>query len=154
MLKRNLPIDPDELMYAFQIGNAAGSQQMPIENVENRGLNIFDEETGDINEIRLSDNPINRFGSAIAQEYGGDESKFHSIMNRLMALMRIISNKEKVEKYLKPHPDDEYIMVNNVLVEVMADFPMTGNGEIDEDQFFIKVDKILEKEQKEKDGEI
>ena len=73
-------------------------------------------------------------------------------MNRLMALMRILSNKEEVKKYIKPHHDDsDFVMVSSVLVEVMADFPMTEDGEIDEDRFFIKVEKILEKE---KTGEI
>ena len=34
---------------------------------------MVDEEAGVIQKLRLSDNPINRFGGAIAQEFGEDE---------------------------------------------------------------------------------
>ena len=148
MLKYNLPVEPEELKFAFQLGDAAGSQQMPIDNIENKEIDILDEETGEINEIRLKDNPISRFGSAIAQHYGNDESKYFSIMNRILALMEILSSDEKVKKYLKPDPDDgEFVMVNNILIEAMADFPMSDMGEIDKDAFFLKVQEMIENDE-------
>jgi hypothetical protein len=145
MLNRILPVDPEELQFAFQLGNAAGTQQMPIDNLENKGIDIFDKNSGEIHEIRLKDNPINRFGSAIAQEFGKDESKYYSLMNRVVALMRILSTDERAETYTKNHPDDsEFVMVNNVMIEAMADFPISDDGEIDRDAFFLKVQEILE----------
>jgi hypothetical protein len=144
MPRKILPVNPEELLFALQIGNAAGMQQMPMENVENRGLSFLDKETGEINEIRLRDNPHNRFGSAIAHEYGNDESKFYSIMMRIRSLMILLSSDERVKPYLKAHPDNSEIdMINNVLVEAIADFPISDEGEMDEEAFFIRVQEIL-----------
>lgn len=53
MPKWNLPVDPEELQFALQLGNAAGTYQMPIENPETKGIDLFDEESGEIQEIRF-----------------------------------------------------------------------------------------------------
>ena len=145
MIQRNLPVTPEELLFAFQLGNAGASHQMPMESVENKEINILDEETGEIDGFRLADNPMNRFGSAIVQEFGEDEDKFYSIMNRIMALMRILSHEDKISNYLKPHHEDnDSVMVKDILFEIMADFPMSVNGEIDEDAFFVKLRELTE----------
>jgi hypothetical protein len=74
MPKCNIPVTPEELQFALQRGNAAGTRQMPIDNPETKGINLLDEKSGEIQEIRLKDNPINRFSPAIAHEFGDDES--------------------------------------------------------------------------------
>lgn len=89
MPKWNLPVDPEELQFALQLGSAAETYQMPIENPETKGIDLFDEESGEIQQIRFKDNPMNRFGGAIVKEFGQDESKFYSIMNRIAALLRL-----------------------------------------------------------------
>jgi len=147
MPKWNLPVDPEELLFAFQLGNAAGTHQMPIDNPETKGIDLLDEETGSIQQIRLKDNSINRFGGAIAQEFGEDESKVYSIMNRIAALMRLLSEDERVKPYLKADPDDsEHTMINNALIEVMAKFPISRDGEFDKDIFFKEVQELIEDE--------
>jgi hypothetical protein len=147
MPKWNLPVDPEELQFALQLGNAAGTTQMPIENPETKQINIVDEESGEIQKISLKDNPINRFGGAIAQEFGKDESKFYSIMNRIAALMRLLSDDKRVQPYLKSDPaDSEHTMINNVLIEVIAKFPISRNGDLDKDAFFAEVEKLVSNE--------
>lgn len=121
MPKWNLPVDPEELQFALQLGNAAGTGQMPVDNPETKGIDIIEEESGEIQEIRFKDNPINRFGGAIAKEFGEDESKYYSVMNRITALLRLLSDDDRVTPYLKEDPDDsEHTMINNALIEVMA----------------------------------
>jgi hypothetical protein len=145
MPKWNLPVDPEELQFALQLGNAAGTYQMPIENPETKGIDLFDEESGEIQEIRFKDNPMNRFGGAIAKEFGQDESKFYSIMNRIAALMRLMSDDERVKPYLKTDPTySEDTMINNVLIEVVAKFPISDDGELDKDAFFREVKELIE----------
>lgn len=145
MPKWNLRVDPEELLFALQLGNAAGNHLMPIDNPETKGIDLLDEETGTIQELRFKDNPINRFGVAIAQEFGKDESKFYSIMNRIAAFMRLLSDDERVKPYLKEHPEDiENTMINNTLIEVMAKFPISEDGEIDKDTFFREVVDLIE----------
>ena len=147
MPKWNLPVDPEELQFALQLGNAAGTHQMPVENPETKGIELFDEESGEIQKIRFKDNPINRFGGAIAKEFGEDESKFYSIMNRIAALMRLLSDDERVKPYLKTDPTDgENTMINNTLIEVMAKFPISDDGELDSDAFFKAVKPLIENE--------
>ncbi len=147
MPKWNLPVDAEELQFALQLGNAAGTHKMPIDNPETKGIDLFDEESGEIQEIRFIDNPINRFGGAIAKEFGEDESKFYSIMNRIAALMRLFSDDERVKPYLKEDPDDsEHTMINNALIEVMAKFPISEDGEFDKDTFFSEVQELIENE--------
>ena len=143
MPKWNLPVEPEELLFAFQLGNAAGTHQMPIDNPETKEINLLDEDSGEIQQIRLKDNHINRFGGAIAQEFGEDESKFYSIMTRISSLMRILSDDERVKPYLKDDPDDSgNTMINNVLFEVMAKFPISRDGEFDKDTFFKEVKEL------------
>ena len=145
MTEWNLPVDPEELQFALQLGQAAGIHQMPIDNPETKGINLVDEEAGIIEKLRLRDNPINRFGGAIAQEFGEDESKFYSIMNRIFALMRLLSDDERVAPYLKADPENsEYTMINNAVIEVMARFPISEDGKINKDAFFREVDELIE----------
>lgn len=150
MPKWNLPVDPEELQFALQLGNFAATYRMPTDNPETKGIDLLDEETGEIEELRFKDNPINRFGGAIAQEFGQDESKFYSIMNRITALMRLLSDDDRVKPYLKAHPEDsEHTMINNALIEVMAKFPISENGEIDKDVFFREVEDLIKSGKKE-----
>jgi len=145
MPKWILPVDPEEFQYALQLGNAAGTHQMPIDNPETKGIDLIDEDTGTIEEIRFKDNLTNRFGGANAQGFGEDESKFYSIMNRIAALMRLLSDDERVKPYLKTQPEDsEHTMINNALIEVMAKFPISEDGEIDKDAFFREVEELIE----------
>lgn len=140
----NLPVDPEELQFALQLGQAAGIHQMPIDNPETKGINLVDEEAGVIQKLRLRDNPINRFGGAIAQEFGEDESKFYSIMNRIFALMRLLSDDERAAPYLKADPENnEYTMINKAVIEVMARFPISEDGEINKDAFFREVEELI-----------
>jgi len=144
MPKWNLPVDPEELQFALQLGNAAGTYQMPTDNPEAKGIDLLDEESGEIQEIRFKDNPINRFGGAIAKEFGEDESKFYSIMNRIAALMRLLADDERVKPYLKTDPTDSaHTMINNALIEVMAKVPISDDGEFDRDAFFRDVKGII-----------
>ena len=81
------------------------------------------------------------------EEFAEDESKFYSIMNRIAALMRLLADDERVKPYLKTDPtDSEHTMINNTLIEVMAKFPISDDGELDKDAFFREVKELIENE--------
>jgi len=144
MPKFNLPVDPEELLYAMQVGNAAISGKMPVDNPENKGFNFIDEESGTIQKIGFTGHPMILFGFAVLQEFGDDESKFCSIMNRLMALMNLCATDKSAKPFLKSDPDGEdFTMINNVLVEVMATIPMSKDGRFNKKAFFAKVKTLL-----------
>jgi hypothetical protein len=46
MAQWNMPVEPDELLYALKVGNAAALNQMPLKHTPGQGLEIVDEETG------------------------------------------------------------------------------------------------------------
>jgi hypothetical protein len=149
MPKWNLPVDPEELRFAIQLGMAAAILQMPIDSPESRTIKLFDEETGEIQEIGIKDTVISRFEAAIAQEFGKDESKFYSIMNRIRALLGLMIEDKRCKPYLKTNPTDStHTLMNNVLIEVMAKFPISndGEGEFDRDIFFREVKELLKNE--------
>jgi hypothetical protein len=120
---------------------------MPVANPETKGIDLLDEKSGKIEKIRLGDNPINRFSLAIAHEFGDDESRFFSIMNRIAALARLLADDKRIEPYLKVNPNDrENPMINNAVINVMAQFPIFEDGEFDRDAFFSEVRKAVENE--------
>ena len=68
-------------------------------------------------------------------------------MNRIAALMRLLSDDERVKPYLKTHPDDsEHTLINNALIEVMARFPISEDGQFDKDAFFRELQELVENE--------
>jgi len=76
-----LPVEPSELMFAFNIADAAASLRIPVENPEQKSFNLRN--ANDILKITLKDKPLNRAGLAVSEHFKGD--KFRDIMLRLFA---------------------------------------------------------------------
>jgi hypothetical protein len=69
------------------------------------------------------------------------------MMNRIAALMRLLSDDKRINSYLKVNPNDsENTMINSAVIKVMAKFPISEDGEFDRDAFFKEVHKTVEKE--------
>ena len=61
-------VSPDEMLFAIQAGQAAAMHRMPSKNPEQFGINLIDEDGGgELNEIRLTDNPMNRFALTVRE---------------------------------------------------------------------------------------
>ena len=76
MAQWNMPVQPDELLYALKVGNAAALNQMPLSHRPGQVLELVDEDTGQVQTVRFADNAVNRFGVAIAKEFDNMGSKF------------------------------------------------------------------------------
>jgi hypothetical protein len=63
-----------------------------LKHTPGQGLEIVDEETGQVQTIHFADNAVNRFGVAIAREFDNMGSKFLSLMTRIGALMRLLED--------------------------------------------------------------
>jgi hypothetical protein len=133
MARWNLPVEPDELLYALKVGNAAALNQMPLKHTPGKGLKIVDEETGQVQTVHFADNAVNRFGVAIAREFDNMGSKFFSLMTRIGALMRLLED-DRASAYVEM--EGEYTKIRNVMIETMASFPISPEGFLDVDQFF------------------
>lgn len=136
MARWNLPVEPDELLYALKVGNAAALNQMPLKHTPGQGLEIVDEETGQVQTVHFADNAVNRFGVAIAREFDNMGSKFFSLMTRIGALMRLIED-DRARPYVEL--DGEFTKIRNAMIETMASFPISPEGFLDVDQFFLRL---------------
>ena len=142
MAQWNLPVEPDELLYALKVGNAAALNQMPLKHTPGQGLDIMDEETGRIQTVHFADNAVNRFGVAIAREFDNMGAKFFSLMTRIGALMRLLED-DRAKPYVEL--EGEFTKIRNAMIETMASFPISPEGFLDVDQFFRHLEKAREK---------
>lgn len=133
MARWNMPVEPDELLYALKVGNAAALNQMPLKHTPGEGLEIVDEETGQVQTVHFADNAVNRFGVAIAREFDNMGSKFFSLMTRIGALMRLLED-DRAQPYVELEGD--FTKIRNAMIEAMASFPISQEGFVDVDQFF------------------
>jgi hypothetical protein len=129
----NLPVEPDELLYALKVGNAAALNQMPLRHTPGQGLDVVDEETGQVQTVHFEDSAVNRFGVAIAREFDNMGSKFFSLMTRIGALMRLLED-DRAKPYVEL--EGEFTKIRNAMIETMASFPISPEGFLDVDQFF------------------
>ena len=136
MARWNMPVEPDELLYALKVGNAAALDQMPMKHTPGQGLEIIDDETGRIQTVHFADNAVNRFGVAIAHEFDNMGSKFFSLMTRIGALMRLLED-DRAKPYVELEGD--YTKIRNAMIETMASFPISPEGFLDVDQFFSRL---------------
>ena len=141
MTQWNMPVEPDELLYALKVGNAAALNQMPMAHTPGQGLEVVDEDTGNIQTIRFVDNAVNRFGVAIAREFDNMGSKFFSLMTRIGALMRLLED-ERAKPYVQL--EGEFTKIRNTMIETMASFPISPEGFFDVDQFFSQLNRTAE----------
>ena len=62
-------IDREIFAFAFQLAHSAGGLAMVVENPEQFGINLIDEEEDKISEIRFTDNPLNRAMFALKEHF-------------------------------------------------------------------------------------
>jgi hypothetical protein len=139
MARWNMPVEPDELLYALKVGNAAALNQMPLAHDPGEGLKIVDEETGQVQTVHFADNAVNRFGVAIAREFDNAGSKFFSLMTRIGALMRLLED-DRARPYVELEGD--FTKIRNAMIETMASFPISPEGFLDVDRFFSHLERV------------
>jgi hypothetical protein len=142
MAQWNMPVEPDELLYALKVGNAAALNQMPLKHTPGQGLEIVDEETGQIQTVHFADHAVNRFGVAIAREFDNMGSKFFSLMTRIGALMRLLEH-DRAKPYVEL--EGEFTKIRNAMIETMASFPISPEGFVDVDKFFNHLERARKK---------
>jgi hypothetical protein len=85
-----LEVEPEELMFAFNVADAAASLRMPVENPGTKSIKLLDEKKGKVRTIALTDRPMNRAMLAVGEHFKGD--KFKALMWRLLAMHDILED--------------------------------------------------------------
>lgn len=116
------PVDPEEFMFAMQLGCAAYSGQMPTRNPRTYGLN-FAEEDGTIQRIAFTDIPLNRAALAIGNHCASDKKKFVAIMLRYFAFLDLWK-REDMKAWVKDEPDGKHILLHGAVLEAAATMPI------------------------------
>ncbi len=111
------PVEPEELMFALALGDAAATLKTPVENPGLKGVNLVDEQSGQLTRISFADRPLNRAMLAVREHFKDD--KFMSVMLRLFALFEISKHKA-VQEWVRETPKGEGIEIADALVYAAA----------------------------------
>jgi hypothetical protein len=146
LIVQYLPVKPKELQYAMQVSNLEIIYKMVVDSFENKNYTIMVEESGKNIKFRLNDAPMDQSGGAILKGTDRDECKlkFHSIMNRIRALVQLINSDDRAKPYLKSDPagNTQIIMIDTILIETISTFQIYENVEIDKNLFFKRLESL------------
>lgn len=135
-------IDREQFAYAFELANQAGSMAMPVENPEQYGVTLVDEESGEDTRIRFTDQPINRAILALKKHCGSDSVLYFNVTMRFFAMLTILKRQE-VESWMT---DDSSkpgcAQLHTAVVYAGAEATLDKDGEFDIDEFFERVENI------------
>lgn len=134
------PVAPDEFKFAFAVGMAAAAKKGPYRNPALYGLNIQDDETGQVTRYSPTDNGFSRAALAIKEQFD-DSEKCFSIMMRTSGLMDLIDD-ERMKPYIRATTDGEMEIREEVL-EVAAEAKFSSRHGFDSARFFRKLEVRL-----------
>ena len=135
-------IDREIFAFAFQLAHSAGGLAMVVENPEQFGINLIDEEEDKISEIRFTDNPLNRAMFALKEHFGEGNEMFKNFSMRFFAMFPIMRS-EEVKEWEKPDPSDSRAtLLHPAVIFASAETPLNTEGEFDLDKFFQTVSII------------
>jgi hypothetical protein len=139
--RNSLPIDPDEMNFIIGLATAAATYKMPHKTPVGVPVSL-DMGGGEIQTLKLVDNPMNRGMMAIKRHCGNDSEKFFSATLRFMALGAVYRDKRS-EPYFREIPaDDQTHEVSAAIGHVAGILPLDGHGEFDLDEFFAQAEEV------------
>jgi hypothetical protein len=129
-----IPLDPEQFRRVLNLVTRAGRGDIPAIGPEGWEASHFDEETGIVEEVRLTDHPLVRMALTVSAFYQGDSAGYYSAAQRLFGFMNIVRHPE-----LEPWTDDdgETTRVHDAVIEAAA------VAELDEEGLFL-VEPFLE----------
>jgi hypothetical protein len=157
-------VNPEEMIFAIQVFQAALRLRMPVENPERKGIE-FDGSEGArtmldslpvavrnqfvVRENRLApkDTAFHRGVGAVLQHYA-DHADREAIFQRVMAFYFLVNSRagERLQQWQKPSEEDsEATMLDSAVMEAVAVAPVRDYGHFQEDEFFAVVEKISKK---------
>lgn len=129
----------EELVFAYEVGGRAASNQIPRSGVGGMGVTIGNED-GSAQRIELTDTPLNRAMIAIRDQF--PKGQLQPLMLRLMAMSEMLK-KPEAEPYIRPAPahKGEY-EVSEAVFRVAAEMPLNANLLFNRSTFFKRVGAI------------
>lgn len=135
-------VDPDELMFAIQLGQAAAMHKMPTTNPEQFTIDVIDDDPDGVSEVRLTDNHMNRFSLAVQDHCDGDKDKFIAIMKRWFALLDVC-NDDKLSEFTTPSKEKGACELRTEVIVIAATMPLDDKGRFNPGNFFRRVEAMI-----------
>ncbi len=115
-------VDPQEFMFVLRLIAAASTYKMPMDSPTRYGF-ALKTEAGEVQQYRLTEDPLNRAGLAVREHCGQDSAKFHALMKRYFAWVDIRDH-EGLSRWVRRHPDGTYI--HDAILHAAATVPLVG----------------------------
>jgi hypothetical protein len=143
-LKRAIPLDPQEFVFAFELFRAAGSSKMPTKNPTQCVVNL---DTGDgrVDKIAFADIPLNRGTLAVSQHFAGDSAKYYSFMLRFFALSELLADESDIAKqWIRPMKNDgkDGKDIHSAVMDLSATAPLNSKGCFNHKAFFTTLKQL------------
>lgn len=144
-MKTKLPRTPqvsfDELVFAYELGGRAATNQIPRSGVGGLGVNI-DLGDGTAQRVELTDIPMNRAMIAIRDHF--PKGKMQPLMFRIMAMSEMLQLPEG-QRYMRPASGGEgEFEISEAVFRVAAEMPLNSNLSFNAPTFFKRVAKWYE----------
>ena len=136
MFTRSIPaVTPDGLKFAASVCMAAASQKGPYPNPAGFGINLFNDDNGQVVRLSPTDNPLSRGALAVCRQFGGGE-KSAALMMRISGFMRLLEDK-RMKPFIRG--DGSPIDIRQEVLEVPAVQKMSAKTGFNAKEFFRKV---------------
>lgn len=140
-------IDPNEFIGLYELAQRAGMRTINSPDPRNYQVALHAND-GTESKFCFADNPVNRAGVTIKQEYGADPAIFMSIMARLFAFMDICQNHmDRFEQFVRRNDKGEADEIDHAVIKAAATTPLDRGMKFDIEQFCLEVH--LHKQQEE-----
>jgi hypothetical protein len=137
-------LDPEEFKGIFGFAMRAAGREIDSPHPPDHGINLQSDD-GTINRISLKDNPMNRAGLALVQEYGADHDLFQNIMFRIGAFTAALEE-APMQKWKKPDPENpKRSLLHSAAIEAAALMPLKSDGFFDADKLDQKTREIADR---------
>ena len=147
------PIDKDQFSFAFDLAMRAGHLSMPVENPEQYGVNLVDDDSGEVTGLRFTDNPMNRAIFAVKQHFGDDHQQLLNFTMRFFALMDIF-RKNAVAEWIKDDLDNPRAKaIHPAVIYAAAEVKLNKKGDFPLKKFLARVKEIAHTQIEDEDSE-
>jgi hypothetical protein len=123
----NIQFDEDQYLYCLTMYQAAAGMSMPVENPENRKIQIEGYGT-----VAFTDNPMNRGMLAVSKELtdqGMEHRERMAMVSRIMHFGDIIEAKDRFSHWFQPSTEEGALSINEALMRAGATARIIVSGD-------------------------
>lgn len=132
----------DEFIGAYQYAEMVSDHDLVEEIPALKRFKIIQEDST----LSLTNNPMNRFGLALARHFRKDRGKMRSFMFRFWALEPLLAD-PRFTDFIRSK-DSDHPEVHRAMLEAACNLPLNSDYAFEPQEFWNEVTKIAEREKK------